>query len=485
MTLAKKQIIGIGFIFHLLAAYFSVGYHQCDELFQVFEFAGFKLGINKIEEMPWEFASQMRSGIEPLLVFSVTKAYHFFNNYNPFNVALFLRLIVAMASFLAVLKLISQLEEELINEKSRNYLWGFGLLFWCLPYFHVRLSSENFSSLFFIIGLTIVLQNLKQGKPSLSLLFAGFSFGLSFVCRFQFAFMIAGLFAWLMWVRKPVAKYYVKLVSGLFLALLVGMFVDQWLYGKWTLSWWNYLSENLFQNKASRYGESPFYFYISEALLQLIPPFSIVLVIGIFGFWAKFQRHFLTWITIPFIVLHFFVAHKELRFLFPILNFIPFMLILYLQTNQNNPNKFWQIIQSNMLMKTGVAVNLILLCFFTFKPADDTSKCLERIYNLVVGERAILFYEGTKPYNNQASLNYFRNPTITLRDLNTESAPISENENAYFFSEKFGESSRIEKNGRKFVRIYSYFPSWFAYLNFNGWLDRAYSFSIYKLEQDF
>ena len=43
------------------------------------------------------------------------------------------------------------------NEKVKKVLWLFGLLFWCLPYFHARLSAENFSSTLFLFGFILFL----------------------------------------------------------------------------------------------------------------------------------------------------------------------------------------------------------------------------------------------------------------------------------------------------------------------------------------
>lgn len=481
MTITKSRIIVAGLIIHLITACFSIGYHQCDELFQVFEFAGYKLGLNSVNEMPWEFISQMRSGIQPLLVYFVTKIFNTLSVTNPFYMAFFLRVVMALLSFFVVTKFLRVFEDECITERSKLMLWAFGLLFWCLPYFHVRLSSENFASVLFLFALTLLFTYIKNNNEAKILLFAGILLGFSFVCRFQFSFMIAGLLAWLIVIKRIGFKPLFIILFGLLISLGLGLLVDKWLYGNWVLSWWNYLQQNLFENKASIYGEEPVYFYVTEALLQLIPPFSLIILAAMIGFWIKFNRHVLTWITLPFILLHFFVAHKELRFLFPVLNFLPLMLVLYFQSFQASLPKWLKFISSEGFVKFAVLVNVLLLIFFAFKPADETSKSLQKIYSLVNGDKPVLYYNDKNPYNKQASLHYFRNNSI--QSIHADSANTIVSDNSYLYLEKFGGEKIISFRDRKFEKIYSSFPSWVSYLNFNGWLNRANCYEIYKIQK--
>jgi phosphatidylinositol glycan class B len=480
LVFRRDLLLVVGFLVHICAAVFSIGYHQCDELFQVFEFAGFKLGINNAADLPWEYSEQMRSGIQPLIVFISTKAFNAISITNPFTIALFLRLFQATLSFIAIVKLLTILEKEMLTQKLKTWLWAFSLFFWCLPYFHARFSSENFSTTLFIFGLVIVLNSSTYRLTLAAYLGAGFLFGLSFLCRFQMSFFIIGLFAWLLFIKKEQIKWLVLGFAGLAVALFVGLLIDQWFYGKLTLTWWNYLDLNLFKDKASAFGKEPIYFYLEESLIQLIPPFSVLIIFSCFAFWKTNTRHVITWITIPFIFLHFFVSHKELRFLFPVINFLPFMIIFYFQSIQYSNNKFILFFKRPGFLNFAITVNLILLLFFIVKPADNNTHSLKVIYDKVEGNAPILYYEVNDPYNNAGSLNYFRNTKIKTVDLNADSLGLQVNADTYYFSEKFNEGEFIIKNNKKFERIYSNFPIWFSSLNFNGWLDRSFTFSIYK-----
>ena len=69
--------IQILFVVYSLLVFFSEGYYHFDEHFQVIEFAGLKFGINQASDLPWEYHSQLRSGLMPLIVFILAKGFQF------------------------------------------------------------------------------------------------------------------------------------------------------------------------------------------------------------------------------------------------------------------------------------------------------------------------------------------------------------------------------------------------------------------------
>lgn len=481
MKFKKENIILSGLIFHLCAAYFSIGYHQCDEFFQVFEFAGYKLGLNKAEQLPWEFGAQIRSGIQPLFVFLISRLFYSFSIHNPFIISTVLRIIISIFSFLTYVKFISFFENEVKGEKNKSLLWFICLLFWCIPYYHTRLSSENVSSSFLLAGLNFFLSR-KSKIDFVKLFFCGFLFGISFLVRFQMAFMIAGFFAWIILYEKVSLKFYFVFFSGLIFSIFLGLIVDKWFYGDWVLTWWRYLDVNFFQNKASEFGESPWYYYFIEGLAELIPPLSIILIMSMIYFWMKFSKHFLTSITLPFILLHFFVSHKELRFLFPVMNFLPLISFLCFQYFQEKHSyKIYDFFCRPAIYLTLIILNIILLISATFKPASDYVLALKKIYELSGTEKTILLYKNYNPYDDSNCLNYFRNSEIKASSI--DSTINISNEKIFFYSEKIENDDTLRINKMCFIKLYSNFPNWILYFNFNNWLERANCFSIYQLQK--
>ena len=53
----------------------------------------------------------------------------------------------------------------------------------------------------------------------------------------------------------------------------------------------------------------------------------LALVAAVWFFWRR-PRHVVTWMLVPFLLVHFFLGHKELRFFFPALFFAPWFIVL-------------------------------------------------------------------------------------------------------------------------------------------------------------
>ena len=479
MNRKVNQIIFFGFIFHVFAAIFSIGHHHCDELFQIFEFAGYKLGLNQADQLPWEFSAQMRSGLQPFLVYVITHLCQHAGLHNPFHVAVVIRLLQAVFSFYVMLRFIHVLSQYHDFNKSPQSLYFFAFLFWCMPYFHARFSSENFSSALFFFGLSLLIDAKAKHKSS-NFLFGGLFFGLAFIVRFQIGFMLAGYIAWMLFVQKVDLKKISLIFSGIFTALILGFLCDYWLYGTPVCSWWNYLHENVFQNKAGEFGTSPFYFYFIESFVQLIPPFSLLIIFAVLIYFIKNPKSVFTWLAVPFIILHIVVPHKELRFLFPLLYLLPvFMAAFFQYIGSKNESKLVAFFTSGAFIKTALIINGVLLLVFSFKPADDETQLFHTIYNVVGSQPSTLFYEARNPYNNQAGLNYFRSKQVHCIELYKDSV-IDLSRPNYFFRDGFHKEMFVVKNTKVFVKVYANLPDWIDRFNFSGWLQRANSYCIYK-----
>ena len=147
--------------------------------------------------------------------------------------------------------------------------------------------------------------------------------GFSFLFRYQAGFMIVGFAAWLLFIEKEKLKYLITFSLVILSIIGAGVLVDIWFYGEFTFSAYNYFYENIMLNKAQDYGVDPWWSYITAFIERAIPPFSI-LFLGAFGILFYFKwKNPLTWVLVPFILIHFVLSHKELRFLFPMVYFLP------------------------------------------------------------------------------------------------------------------------------------------------------------------
>lgn len=435
--------------------------------------------MNTPQELPWEFAEKMRSGWQPLLVYGFSKVCFWFGLYNPFIIAMLVRFFHGLFSLYLSVKLLELLEKEITIEPLKKALWYAGLLFWVLPYFQVHFSSESFGIDILIIAFLIYF-NTKY-KNVFRFLAIGFLFGTTFLVRFQLAFMVAGFGLWLLAIQRIGLKQVLSLAFGFLVALGVGMLIDYWLYGQWLLSSWHYLEQNLFHDKASQFGTQPFYFFLTESFVQLAPPLTIIIYAALFWFWIKKAKHWLTWITLPFILLHFAIAHKETRFLMPVLPFLPFIAVYYYQQHIEKNSNWWKFLRAKWFIKLCIVVNSLGLVLVCVKPADPSTQSLNAIYDKVQGKQVLMYYDKNNPYE-WGSLNYFRktNVKIVPRDCDTAGLRYTD---LYFFKENPPQNDTASVNGRQFERVYSNYPDWIYTFDFNGWVDRSGKYSIYKSSQ--
>ncbi len=325
----KSFIIPLSFLLLMLAAFFSVGYYQADEHYQLLEFAGLKLHLNQPENLPWEYHEKMRATIQPFIVIILYRLLHWFSITSPFIIVLFLRIISACLAFYSLLKFYQYMSLKITNDKLKCWFTLLSFLTWFLIFNSVRFSSENWSGSIFFIALVIYLQTDKN--DFLKYIWIGCLLGFSFLFRFQSIFLIFGLFAWSALIQKISRKIVLYVGIGFVLIFLFGILLDSLFYESFTISSWNYLeiyfNHNIVQNRASFFGEAPWTFYFTEAYKMGIAPFSLVYIIAVlfYVFWKP--KDALTWCLVSFLGVHFLIAHKELRFFFPILMVLPFLLI--------------------------------------------------------------------------------------------------------------------------------------------------------------
>ena len=151
--------------------------------------------------------------------------------------------------------------------------------------------------------------------------------GAAFISRYQVGFALFGFGLWLLVFARRW-----RLLAGLALGgaamLGVGVLVDYWLYGTWTCSPVNYLRENILNSHIDKFGIKPWYFYLSDTVSKGFVVYGLAILAATCWFFVRNPKHVITWTMVPFLLAHQLVGHKELRFLFPVLPFIPFFAVL-------------------------------------------------------------------------------------------------------------------------------------------------------------
>jgi hypothetical protein len=196
---------------------------------------------------------------------------------------------------------------------------------WILPYTRTLYSSEMLSSFLFFGALFCYDVSNRDGSRGWFIALAvGFVFSLSFYARFQTAFSIGGFFLWMLLIPHE-RRLIVPVIVGLIAGLGMNVALDAGFYHEWAFTPYTYYKVNIVEGKAASMGTASFLLYVGALAAMIVaPPLSLVLLYR--GFRSSAIRQPLTLAVLFFIVAHCLVAHKEERFLFPVLNVLPVMI---------------------------------------------------------------------------------------------------------------------------------------------------------------
>jgi len=489
----NRKIVLLGVVAHLCAAIFSAGFYHYDEHFQILEFAGLKLGLNETTDLAWEYPEQIRPALQPAIAYALIKTCHVLHLRSPFAQALILRLLSAVLALIGVTCLIKVFWHEIKSDILKKWLVLLSLFLWFMPYLHVRFSSENWSSSVFGIGLALLL--LAKTKPDVGgmtrvkMLVIGSIFGLAFILRYQAGLMLVGLLLWLVIVKKESGAVLLALVFGVTFSVLLGLVVDRWFYEEWTLTAWNYFKINLWENKAADFGVAPWWYYFREMAIKALPPFGLPIIVATAFFCFYNPRHVLTWIALPFIIVHAMVDHKELRFLFPLLNILPVVAILAAQGMSESP-RFDKIknllpdLNKKILFALLVVLNMALLIFVCFKPADSRIYFYQYIYENYPDAAALLFIEINPYERGNLPVNFYKHGKLKFVNLNHEQEIVDfagkAQETVLFAAKRFDPASEHEnRDGLKLRKVFQTIPTWIMRFDFNHWL-RKRTWTLYE-----
>ncbi|HVW73873.1 MAG TPA: hypothetical protein VHC39_09560 [Rhizomicrobium sp.] len=299
----------------VVTAWFSVLFYFPDEHYQILEFMSYRLGITPASDLPWEFHARIRPWFQPLVYFVIAKPLMALGLTDMFAIAFVLRLTTGLFSLLAlglfaraVLPTIAGEEEQ--RAFVRHLPW-FGFL----PYLFVRTASETFSAAFFALGLAMALGEKSARRLALS----GLLCGLAFESRYQTGLLGMGLLAWLAIVARVRLPALSAFIGGGIAALVIGALADRWGYGQFVFPPLGYVDVNLVQGVAAhQFGREPIFAYLYLLPAQIFFAITLVLMAGMVAMWLRNPRHAVTWATLPFVLAHVLIAHKEARFLFPL-----------------------------------------------------------------------------------------------------------------------------------------------------------------------
>ena len=367
-----KEIYWLGsciVVIYFLTAIHSSGYYHPDEHFQIIEFAGLKTGWNQAADLPWEYDEQIRSTLQPALAVEIFNMLESIRIHDPYIKVLCLRMITAFFALSAISFFVYSFRSTI---KPINYLAFVCLSFllWFIPVVNVRFSSETWSGLFLLLAVAWI---NKEKVPGLfSYMGVGFLLGIAFEFRFQLAICIVGIFLWFCFIKKWDRRELFCFIFGLFAAIILGTGIDYWYYGDFVCTPYNYFKANIINDVASNFGVAPWYYYFYSIINHATLLIGLAILGALIVALIKNPKSVVVWCLFPFLVIHCLIPHKELRFLFPLINFIPILLLWFYQwIKERVNNSSFEKMVLYPLIGVMLFINVGGLIMEMFKPAGN------------------------------------------------------------------------------------------------------------------
>ncbi len=419
-----------GIIFNLIAAIFSDGFLHWDEYFEILEFMNFKLGGTPREHLSFEYGIKMRPWLQPFLYFHMTKMWTFLGIKNPFIWTMSFRLLSAILGQISILLMSVLCIKWNFGEKVKKYIIILLNILWFLPFIHARISCETVGGSLFTIAFALTMFHVVSGGfkknniPILLSMIIGIIFGMAFNMRYHIGIMIFTFFLWALIFKKLSIKTLFFLSLGVFASIGLSLLVDYWGYETFVFAPYEYFKENLIHDRASYWGRAPWWDYFRLILKKGIAPVGIFIIAGSLLFWIFNPKHPITWTTLPFFVIHSYIAHKEVRFLFPLAHYIPFMIVSGFMAFHMKHRNFLQGHHFPIIGKTILVIafltNFILIIPASFKSAHSSLPFFKYTWNMEKPFKKLYILGDLNPYG-LAALNVhfynFHNPeTINIKN---------------------------------------------------------------------
>ncbi len=459
-----------GLIVHFISAYFSIGYYNADEHYQVIGPLERLLGIEN--KLTWEFDYKIRPWLQSYIYFFLVKPLYFFNIENPFVITFIIRLFSSIIGFVSILYLYNHFKSKFNLDNNLSKLIIFS--FWFYAYLHARTSSENLSISMMLFGIVFFdkfINDESQKYKFLLSIVSGIFLGLSIIFRWQIIISVFFIFVWFLFNKFSLNNIKYIILNSLFIifCLLLSLVVDYFGYGIFNNTYYEYYKANFLGGWFSSFGKDPWWYYLKLFFENFFPPINIIIFISILFFWFKEYKNIITYTTLPVIIILSILSHKELRFIFPILIFTPFFLC-YLFCN----TKYF--FGKLFLINTSVVIN-ILFYLVLIIPATEQVKVYQYLYYNQFKIDKVFFYD-TNPYIiDDLEPRLYTSFLPEISKYRSE----SQYENSFIILRNFKiyEQFRIKSNCKY---VFSVYPK---YLNLiNNWKEREFNWYIFECKNN-
>ena len=490
-TLFLKRWLGVSLLFHLLAAFCSIGYQAADEQFQILEFLSYKLGQVPVKDLAVEFPERMRPWIQPGIYFLLTKVFQTLGVATPPFLAMAFRVFTGVLGWMSAVALAECSLLWFSDKRTQRFAILTAALIWYFPVLHVRPSSESLGGSAFVLGLCLLFHSWKTRKNNVWIwLLGGGLLGLGFEARFQIGLMIFGAALWFLIVAKLPLRKFLIVGGGFLLVFLVGRLVDRWGYGDWNFSPWNYFTYNILRGEVSRYGQAPWWDIFRMSITESWPILGIGMAFCAVVAWIRHPLHLLTWASVPFFIIHECIAHKEYRFFFPIASLGPVLLILSLVSSKtlrlpSFPKKGWPRPVAAVFVGFLILNNTVGLFALSTVALSRTIQYQEAVFHYRPQDSANfrLYTQNRDPFEILGTPTHFYRPAdLEVLRFQRPEELTQVNRPFWLFDPHFTLDAQTKQMLPFCHQLFRTVPEWVQYLNWNHWLDRTNVWALYRCD---
>lgn len=350
-----QRVVLASIVVHAATAWFSTGWYGDDEHYQVIAFAQQRMGELPAHELAWEFDARIRSAFLPSIAYGMVHLCRTIAIADPFVITFGLRLITALCALLVVHFFVRSVLPQVSGPLQRPYVL-LAYFLWFLPYQHVRFAADSWGGLLLLAGITAL---LNDGRNKRAGLFAGILFGLAVQVKPAVGVACVGMVLWWLANGDRRAARAAQLVLGLLAALIGGGLLDAWFYGRPSPVLLNYLHMAITGSGPLPLGTYPWFYYVPWIIKYAIWPIGALILVALLLLTWRSPRSWPVWTVWPYLLVLSLVPHKEVRFLFPLVDLVPVVLVLAWQALPEGRAK--RTLASHAVLVPLVVINLCAL----------------------------------------------------------------------------------------------------------------------------
>lgn len=485
---AYKKWLLLSLGVHLLFSFFSSGFYHFDEHFQVTEFLSYKWGWTPESSLPWEFGHRMRSFAQPLFYHLFLYPLQVLGLKDPFIHATLMRIITAIIGWFSTLYLMRSVLFYFRSKWSMKNALIFSMFLWFIPYIHLRPSAESLGGSFFWIGFALFLNCTRErvtSKEFLKGFLVGLFWGFAFLFRFQVGVMVMFAWFWAVFFHRQKLALLIGSALAIIVCFLLSFPIDFWGYGEWTFSAYNYLDQNIFKNRIADQGATPWWEYFRTVFNRGVPPISIFVILGNLLFFFLFPKKPMTWALAPFLLFHFMISGKALRFFFPAAMATPFVIFMVVERlGKIKEGMDWPFANkwSQYFFKFLVGLNVLLLLQAGLR-SSNVGVNFYRAFKDIKAEK--IYANDENPFTMLGLTLHFYNPNLPQVEVikNFDRfKELSSGSIGYYYANRGHKFFEVKEKYPQCQLVFLSYPEWILKYNIGNWVSRSRVWSLFKCD---